>query len=95
MVIEMCRCQTPALMDEGRCAKHTQMMTLLYDIWMNSDDEELLDDISDLSDGYGEDSEAFDWSGIRDSSVAAVEDMYERALESQGPIAQHQLGDSA
>ena len=84
MTDESCDCTTRQSLDGERCERHTKMMRDLYQVWMNSTDEELLEDISDLSDGYSEDVEALDWSGIRDSSIQAIEDMHARL--SEGPV---------
>lgn len=64
---------------QGRCATHADMMHAIYDVW-TSGSATAADIIWSYSDGYGEPgfmpSQGYDWSGIRDSSTAAIEAMY-------------------
>lgn len=66
----------------GRCESHREMMREIHEAWQNGSDF-AADLIWALSDGYGEPgfvpTQGYDWSGIRDSSTAAIEAMY-RAL---------------
>jgi hypothetical protein len=73
---DTCGC---SLMD-GRCAKHSKMLGAIRNVYDN-DNGPLFDSMWALSDGYGEPGwyppgEGINWSGIRDSSTAAIEAMY-------------------
>lgn len=61
----------------GRCERHASMMADIHSAWMAGGNDHLWD----LSDGYGEPGyipeQGYDWSGIRDSSIEAIESMYE------------------
>jgi hypothetical protein len=65
---------------DGRCAKHSKMLGAIRNVYDN-DNGPLFDSMWALSDGYGEPGwyppgEGINWSGIRDSSTAAIEAMY-------------------
>jgi hypothetical protein len=72
-------------METGRCEKHKPMMELVAAAWWGSTPETARLRISDAiyaeSDGYGEPGlippQGYDWSGIRDSSPAAIERMFD------------------
>jgi len=70
-----CGCETMT-----RCDKHRAMMKVIHEKW-NAAGARTSHKIWNLQDGYGisgyTPSQGYDWSGIRDSSVAAVEAMYE------------------
>lgn len=67
---------------DGRCPRHRRMMEQISFTYYS--DEVKGDAIWDLSDGYGEPGfipeQGYDWSGIRDSSIEAVEAMYGIAI---------------
>lgn len=73
-----------------RCQKHGDMMETIYNRTWGApmpwapDVEPRFQRVWALSDGYGEPGEVpvqgYDWSGIRDSSVEAVEAMYAEAI---------------
>ena len=69
-----CRCT-----DMHRCSKHVEMMKAIRVAWYGND-ENLCNKIWSLQDGYGEagymPSQGYDWSGVRDSTIGAVEAMY-------------------
>lgn len=64
----------------GRCARHAEMMEAIHYAW-NNGDSGLMMCLWQYSDGYGAagfvPDQGYDWSGIRDSSPAAVEAMYQ------------------
>lgn len=69
----------------GRCADHTRKMRAIDDFISIERDPtgQNLIRIMQLADGYGEPGffpGGYDWSGIRDSSQEAVEDMYAATL---------------
>jgi len=69
---------------EGRCARHRAMMEAIHDAWYGLVPMSgTTDAIWALSDGYGTPgfvpAQGHDWSGIRDSSIGAVEAMYAAA----------------
>ena len=61
--------------------KSRVMMEVIYKAWHESRDNEFLEGLYALSDGYGEagyiPEQGYDWSGIRDSSDCAVIRMYQ------------------
>lgn len=67
----------------GRCAVHLFMVKAIHKVWDTDPGDKILA-IWALSDGYGDPGfmpvQGLDWSGIRDSSVAAVEAMYRLAV---------------
>lgn len=73
--VEPCGCSIA-----GRCDRHAAMMSEIYAVWNGSNDPDVLATLWSLSDGYGPAGfvppQGHDWSGIRDSSVAAVEAMH-------------------
>ena len=78
----------------GRCGKHAAMMQAIYGAWYQplSGEPDRRPAIWAASDGYGEPGlvpgQGYDWSGIRDSSIEAVEAMYRAAVaghEGTGP----------
>lgn len=62
-----------------RCAV-TPLMAEIYDVWTNGTREQWAT-LWGLQDGYGEagymPAQGYDWSGIRDSSPAAIKAMHE------------------
>jgi hypothetical protein len=74
--------------DDGwtRCQKHADMMKAIADVWYSDEkvDRRLLRAIWAESDGYGEPGfvppQGYDWSGVRDSSPASIERMYQALL---------------
>jgi hypothetical protein len=67
-------------LDDGRCAAHAAMMTDIHQAWQSGDTDTMLR-VWSLSDGYGVagfiPEQGYDWSGIRDSSTAAIEAMWD------------------
>jgi hypothetical protein len=63
----------------NRCDHHGRMMADIHDAW-TSGSNAACEVIWSLSDGYGSPGfipeQGYDWSGIRDSSVEAVEAMF-------------------
>jgi hypothetical protein len=75
---------------EGRCERHGGMMKAIHAAWnRRPSDRVLLNRIWSLSDGYGEPgsvpAQGWDWSGIRDSTPAAVERMAAVLMNAAGP----------
>lgn len=72
--VDECGC---SVMD-GRCPTHKTMMIEIHHAWQTSDTA--FEIIWSLQDGYGipgfMPEQGYDWSGVRDSSTAAVEAMY-------------------
>ena len=70
---------------DGRCGTHAAMMAAIYGAWYQPlpGEPDRRPAIWALSDGYGEPGlvpqQGHDWSGIRDSSIPAVEAMYAAA----------------
>jgi hypothetical protein len=64
---------------EGRCERHRAMVGTIHSAYYGGDSA-LVREIYSLSDGYGEPGfvpeQGYDWSGIRDSSIGAVEAMF-------------------
>jgi hypothetical protein len=64
---------------EGRCDRHASMMRTLHAVWSDGSPN-LFRDVWANSDGYGVPGlvpeQGYDWSGIRDSSIDAVEAMF-------------------
>lgn len=60
--------------------RDTQLLTI-HKAWTESMDNDFLEELYSLSDGYGEvgyiPEQGYDWSGIRDSSNKAIRAMYE------------------
>lgn len=73
--VESCGCS----LANGFCGTHQFMMSEINVAW-RSGSSELRAAIWALSDGYGEPGyvpeQGYDWSGIRDSSTAAIEAMW-------------------
>lgn len=72
-----------------RCERHAAMMKVIRDaVWAapasTPDAQDRFHRVWAKSDGYGEPGEVpvqgYDWSGIRDSSIEAVEAMYAEAI---------------
>ena len=64
----------------GRCEKHSAMMKEIRAVWDSGSDDGP-DVLRSLADGYGYpgsmiEMDTYDWSGIRDSSEASVENMW-------------------
>lgn len=72
---DVCGC---SLMD-GRCAVHGAMMREVHQAWQ-AGSAAASEVIWSLSDGYGETGyvpeQGYDWSGVRDSSTAAIKAMW-------------------
>lgn len=69
---------------EERCARHQEMMRKIHGVWNSKHPNlRLMRIIYAHSDGYGAQgyipAQGYDWSGIRDSTPRAVEQMYELA----------------
>ena len=70
----------------SRCDKHAKMAEKLYEVWSDTSEAGTARFLRvwNLSDGYGYPGEVppqgYDWSGIRDSTIEAVEDMYAEAI---------------
>ena len=68
----------------GRCLSHGQMMKEIHHVWTHSLNNDELRELWAWSDGYGTPGyvppQGYDWSGIRDSTPAAVEEMYAAAV---------------
>lgn len=64
---------------EGRCATHRAMVTEIWEAWQSMS-ERAAALLWTMQDGYGEPGfmpeQGYDWSGIRDSSCAAIEQMW-------------------
>jgi hypothetical protein len=67
---------------DGRCARHASMMRTLHAVFYCGSPN-LVRDVWANSDGYGErgliPEQGLDWSGIRDSSIEAIEAMFAAA----------------
>lgn len=65
---------------EGRCETHAAMLRDIHEAWTHGDSG-LMMCLWQYSDGYGTPGfvpdQGFDWSGIRDSSTAAIEAMHQ------------------
>lgn len=75
-----CACDDLAANDFTRCEKHAAMMREIADLYWSDDpkkDWSLIERVLDYADGYGEPGFVPDWSGVRDSSAYAIEQMYE------------------
>lgn len=72
---EPCGCNLEA----GRCDEHRRMMELIHEVWSYGTDS-ATEALYAAQDGYGETglipAQGYDWSGIRDSSIEAVEAMH-------------------
>jgi hypothetical protein len=79
-----CRCESNDVFAHGRCSKHAAMMQAIRRA-VDSNERRVNERIWALQDGYGDPGftpvQGWDWSGIRDSSVAAVEAMYAVAVK--------------
>jgi hypothetical protein len=66
-------------LDTGRCPRHLSMMKTLHAVFYGGSPN-LVRDLWANSDGYGEPGfipeQGLDWSGIRDSSIDAIEAMF-------------------
>jgi hypothetical protein len=67
-------------LEDGFCATHQPMVRLIHEAWFGSDSSpEVRVQLWALSDGYGAPgalpAQGYDWSGIRDSTPAAIERM--------------------
>lgn len=65
--------------EHPRCDKHQKMMDAIHQaVWVEG---KFLDETWALQDGYGIQGmspvQGWDWSGIRDSTPSAIEQMYE------------------
>lgn len=78
---EPCGCS----LDEGRCKTHRLMMEAIHAAYFGSDDRLALA-VYARSDGYGVEGlvppQGYDWSGIRDSSIGAIERMHDVVVNS-------------
>lgn len=74
-----CRCESDKVYTEGRCEKHGAMMKVIRTA-SDFGSEAINRKLWELQDGYGDEGftpiQGWDWSGIRDSSVDAIEAMY-------------------
>lgn len=75
-----CACDDLAAHDFTRCEKHAQMMGEIAALYWSEDSSPqhwaLLERVLDHADGYGEPGFVPDWSGVRDSSAYAIEQMH-------------------
>lgn len=69
---------------DGRCDVHKAMMKVIHQAW-NDLEMGTAQRLYAKSDGYGAQGyvpvQGYDWSGIRDSSPKAIEDMYQVAVQ--------------
>lgn len=61
---------------EGRCERHAAMMADIAHLYWDTKDYATMDRVLAHADGYGEVGFVPDWSGVRDSSAYAVEQMH-------------------
>lgn len=64
---------------DGRCDKHAAMMREIHAVWQDGP-ADMVFLLFSMQDGYGEagyvPEQGFDWSGVRDSSIEAIEAMW-------------------
>jgi hypothetical protein len=69
----------------NRCIYHGAMMRTIHAKWNGPGTTDLMYEIYARQDGYGEPGfvpeQGMDWSGIRDSSPDAIENMYQFVLD--------------
>ncbi len=80
-----CACDDLVANDFKRCEKHAQMMGDLADLYWSEGAfkgangpgyQRVVNAVFDHADGYGEPGFVPDWSGVRDSSAYAIEQMH-------------------
>jgi hypothetical protein len=74
-----CQCDDLAAHDFKRCEKHSAQMEAIAELYHAAETPvqwTLLGRVCQYADGYGEVGFVPDWSGIRDSSAYAIEQMY-------------------
>lgn len=80
-----CQCDDLVNNDFKRCEKHAQMMGDIADLYWQEGQfkgatgrsySRLCNAVFDHADGYGEPGFVPDWSGVRDSSAYAIEQMH-------------------
>jgi len=68
-------------LENGFCNEHREMMGVIHEVWYSTKDNSLMLAIWSKSNGYEKKGyvppQGYDWSGIRDSTPDAIEEMYE------------------